>query len=90
MKLEGSFTKDSSLNMSNMSNLYNFISMFGTLTYEIDGKTYAHPTTLRRVEAQKAKQDNIYYIEVVPDVSKATSIYFNFNVRGENYKYILK
>jgi len=90
MKIEGTFKKDSSVNISKMNDLFDFINSFGILTYVVDGKTYTHPTTLRRVTPQKAKLEDTYYIEVVPEVAKATSIYFDFKVRNEEYKYILK
>lgn len=90
MKLEGTFKRDSSINVSKMNDLFDFINSFGYLTYVIDGKTYTHPTTLRKVTPQRAKLEDTYYIEVVPDVAKATSIYFDFKVRNEEYKYILK
>lgn len=90
MKLEGTLKKDSTINVQKMSNLFDFIYSFGTLTYVIDGKTYTHPTILKRVVPEKAILEDTYYIEVVPDVLKASNIYFDFKVRNQEYKYILK
>ena len=90
MKLEGTFKKDSTINVEKMSNLYDFIYSFGTLNYVVDGKSYSHPTKLERVVPGKTSQKDVYYIEVVDDLLKADNIYFTFKVRNQEYKYILK
>lgn len=90
MKLEGTFEMDNSLQMENMLDLYDFLYSFGTLTYVVDGKTYIHPTELNRIKSKKTNTKNTYYIEVVPELKKATSIYFDIKIRNQLYQYSLK
>lgn len=90
LKLEGNLEINSAYRLTNVLDLYDFIYRFGTLKYEIDGKTITHPVSFKRVISNKTKHPNTYYVEVLEEVSRASKISIVFKVRNQIYEYVLK
>lgn len=76
-------------NLSMVSDLYDFINYFGTITYEIDGEKKTQKVNLKKVIPQHKKEDT-YYIEVLKEVENAKKISLFFELRNQKYEYILK
>ena len=90
IKINGTFDEDESMNLNTMTNLYYFLNEFATINYQVDGKWYSHKIDSKRIKPKLGKENGITYIEVNKNVEKATSVYFTFQVRNYNYKYVLK
>lgn len=74
----------------NITNLYDFISKFGTIIYEIDGQVKTHDLALVQILPQKSVTENTYYIEVLDEVKNAEHISIEFKLRNNIYVYNLK
>jgi len=88
LKIVGTLEKDHT-NIVGIYDLYDFIYNFGTLKYEVNGKTYTQ-RFLNEIVSKRYKAKNTYYIEVNKEVIKADSISILFHVRNENFEYIIK
>ena len=73
-----------------ITNLYEFISNFGSLVYKIDGNTKKQTISFVQVRPTKTKLNDIYYIEILDEVKNAESISLEFNLRNNKYVYVLK
>ena len=73
-----------------VNNLYDFINKFGKLYYTVDGVKKVQNINFSQLKSKKVQQNNIYYIEVVGELEKATHISLMFTIRNKNYEYILK
>jgi len=65
-----------------------FISRFGTIRFEIDGKEYNNRISLRDVTPFKT--DDYAFIEVRDKLKLADKIYLDFMIRDKIYTYIIK
>lgn len=63
-----------------------FIEYYGTIKYKKEGKEYI--SILNNKTSSKV-EDKVY-LEVDKDIQNADSIWIDFNIRGNNIKYILK
>lgn len=70
--------------------LYDFIEKFGVIKYTIDGEEKTQQLNLVELKSQRLKENNIYYIEVLKEIEKASNISLIFTIRNKNYEYILK
>ncbi len=89
MRINGEFEVDETSNIDDVTDLYYFLNAFGTINYKINDSWYSHKIDSKNIKPETGT-DNYYYIEVNQDVKNASEIYFTFNVRDYNYKYILK
>ncbi len=73
-----------------ISDLYDFISKFGSLVYTINGQVKRQTVSFAEVKPTKTKENNIYYIEVLKEVKDAESVSLEFNLRNNKYVYVLR
>ncbi len=66
----------------------NFISQYGTIRFEIDGKIYNNNLILNNKTPYVTNQYD--FLEVRSVVARADKIYLDFNIRDKVYTYILK
>lgn len=88
LKIDGNILYNDELGKS--TNLYNFISQFGSIEYVYQGNTYIESSDFNLVVSSKANQSNIYYVEVDREIMGATSIKLVFNFRDTKYAYVLR
>ena len=88
LKIDGTLSGNKTINKLN--NLYDIISNFGTLYYDVDGNTKTNKIALKQVVSNKAKENNIFYIEVPSELESASSISIKFKIRNKIYEYVLK
>ena len=87
LKLNGNLSYDKVIN--NITDLYGFISTFGSIEYIYNGLSMVEKADFNQVVPVKAKDDN-YYIEVDKDVMSADVIKLVFTIRNTRYVYVLK
>lgn len=73
-------------NYFNLNN-YNFIKYYGTLKYKINEE---EKTSILNNKTNNKMDNNKVYFEVDKEINNADSIWFEFNIRGDKIKYILK
>ena len=86
LKLNGNMTYENAI--SNVTNLYEFVSKFGTLEYTINDVEYKETADFNEVINQNDTND--YYIEVNKEIMNASKIKLVFNLRNTRYEYILR
>ena len=89
MKIDGEFTIDKNLNDSQITTFNSFFNTFATINYKIDEKLVSKKINTQSIKPKVSKTSD-YFIEVPQEIRNASEIYLNFNIRGYNYKYILK
>lgn len=90
IKLKSAFEEDESMNLNTISDVYYFLNEFATINYQVDNKWYSHKIDSKRIKPKIGSANGYTYIEVNKDLERATSVYFTFQVRNYNYKYVLK
>ena len=65
-----------------------FISKFGTIRFEINGKEYNNRVVLRDVTPFKT--NDYSFIEVRDKLKRADKIYLDFTIRDKVYTYVIK
>lgn len=88
LKIEGTFEYEE--NISNIIDLYSFIEKYGSIKYTYNGNEYTETNDFKEVQANKTKQDNVFYIEVNKEILNAEKIEITFNIRNNTYRYILR
>lgn len=82
------------LKYSNNSKLYlDFFDLFikfGSINYKIYNVWYTQKSGFEEIKSLKSNKKNEYYIGINPNIKDADEIYLMFNIRGCEYKYILK
>lgn len=86
LKLNGFLTYENAI--SNVTNLYEFVSRFGTIEYTINGVDYKETSDFNEVINQNNTDD--YYIEINKEIMNASKIKLVFNLRNTRYEYILR
>lgn len=86
LKLEVEFNESKNNNIDEFMELMN---NFGTIYYNVNNEL-KKINKFKLVEPSKSKQKNIYYIECPEDIINASSIYIEFKLRGNIYKYNIK
>lgn len=72
---------------SNYNNV-EFISKYGKIRYEVNGKEYEYKLSL--VDKTPFQMYNFSYLEVTDRLLKADKIYLDFVIRDKSYTYIIK
>ena len=90
MYLNGSINWDNELAIIPIVDVFEFMNMFATINYEINGQMRQNTLELKEVKPQKVKKTTDYYIEVARELEKADKIFINLNVRDMQYIYKLK
>lgn len=88
LKIEGTFEYKENIN--NITNLYSFIEKYGSIKYTYNGKEYIETNDFKEIQANKTKQNNVFYIEVNKEIINAEKISISFNLRNNTYTYILR
>ena len=86
LKLSYNATIDEKINLKNM---YELITDYGTLKYTKDGKV-KYVTSLPKVDPSKLKSNDILYIAVPSEALEAESVSLLFEIRNNNYEYVIK
>lgn len=86
LKLKGNVELDESISTKKLSNLYDFIEMFGSFNYVKNGEEKTDFTTLKQVNSVRVKSKDTYYLELISDVQDS-EIYLILKVRDYIYKY---
>jgi len=89
LRLSGDFSVDKKLNISGIDNLLYFLNNFGYIHYKVNGEIVKKKIYSEYVKPSVAKT-NDYFIEVPYDVKYSDQIFITFDIRGKNYKYVLK
>jgi len=90
LKINGTLNIDSTLNISKITSLYNFIKEFGSISYTIDGIKKIYNTELTQVTPTKFINKDYIYLELPKEVEDASELHLHFNVRNREYIYKLK
>lgn len=88
LKIEANFELDETSTLS--MDFADFVMKFGTITYQKGEEKKTMNLTIKEITPNKAKKKNIYYFEVLKDVKDADKITLQFNIRSQEYQYILK
>lgn len=86
LKLEAEFEGSKNNNVDKFMEL---MSNFGTIYYNVNN-VQKEINKFKLVEPTKSNQENIYYIECPEDIINANSIYIEFKLRGNIYRYNIK
>lgn len=89
MKINCEFSIDKNINNSQITTLDSFLNTFATISYKIDENWVTKKFNTQSIKPKVSKTSD-YFIEVPQEIRNASEIYLNFNIRGYNYKYILK
>lgn len=87
MKLSTSFTSEDKI--SKIKNVYDLISIFGSIQYKINGETKTMKNRLVEVTPKRAITGDIY-LEVTSELMNADEIDILLNIRNKIYTYHLK
>lgn len=90
LRLETNLTLDESLITEGLYHPYAFINYFGKIKYTLNGEEKVQKINFARVNAVKAKKENVYYIEVLEEIKDAEKISIMLHIRNNDYEYILK
>lgn len=90
LKVTGSFEKDSELINDRLYDLYTIINYFGSISYELDGKTKTQNIGFSRIRPSKINEENVYYIEVLKEIEKSSNVELIIRVRNNSYRYKIK
>ena len=88
--LNGIIVWDETLTIEPITDVYNFVDLFGTVIYEIGGETKIQKVALNEVKSTKVLKTNDYYIELLREVKQADKISIVFDVRDIKYRYVIK
>ena len=87
LKLKGQIIWDNEVAKSKMTNLFNFINLYGSIKYEIDTLEKDDFTKMKRVKSLRLNEENTYYIEAIKEIKNANKISIVFKVRDYIYVY---
>ena len=87
LKINGEITWDEKVAKSKTTNLFNFINLYGSFSYKLDGKDKKDPTTLKIVKPIRVNEANNYYIELIKEVEKAEELSLILKIRDYIYVY---
>lgn len=90
LKLQGTLQLDEEIVLSRVYTLYNFISYFAKLKYEINGEVLTSKVTLSQVRPSKFELSDTYYIEIPKETIDASKVWLDFHVRNKEYLYQIK
>ena len=90
IKLDAEFESDPEHKMVGIGNAFNVLEKFGTIVYNVDGKTYKTKGKLSNLPAKKKKVANHFYIEMHGRILKSNYAYILIKMRDKEYKYIIK
>jgi len=90
LKLDGNLEINNDYNLVNIFDLYDFIYYFGKLKYQINGTVKTQKIKFKEVKSSRVKNKINYYLEVLEEVQQAEKVSIIFQIRGQNYEYVLK
>lgn len=88
VKLNGSIEWSQNSAKEKTTDLFKFMSLYGSFKYTINGQEKSDVTALKQVKSVRVNEDNIYYIEAIKEIESASEISIVFKVR--DYIYIYK
>lgn len=88
LKINGFIDWDPNTARSKTTDLFNFINLYGSFSYTIDGVEKKDSTILKNVKSVRLNEKNIYYIELIKEVENAQELLLTLKVR--DYIYIYK
>lgn len=90
LKLTGYVDMNEKVHFTTKIDLYTLIRDYGTIYYTINGESKKMHFKFKQVKPTKAKQDNVYYIEVRKELKNAEKITFSFMIRDQIYEIVVK
>ncbi len=87
LKVNGTISWDENVARSKTTNLYNFISLYGSFSYTIDGTEKKDNSILKNVKSIRLNEDNTYYLELIKEVENAQELSLTLKVRDYIYVY---
>lgn len=87
LKINGLIEWDSDIAKSKTTNLYNFINLYGTFSYKINGFEKKDNTMLKNVKSVRVNEENIYYLELIKEAETAQELSLVLKVRDYIYVY---
>lgn len=87
LKINGLIEWDSDIAKSKTTNLYNFINLYGSFNYIINGEEKKDKTMLKNVKSVRVNEENIYYLELIKEVETAQELSLVLKVRDYIYVY---
>ncbi len=88
LKINGIIDWDPNAARSKTTNLFNFISLYGSFSYNINGTEKKDNTILKNVKSLRVNEDNTYYLELIKEVENAQELSLILKIR--DYIYIYK
>lgn len=88
LKINGNIDWDLNAARSKTTNMFNFINLYGSFSYKIDGIEKKDSTILKNVKSLRVNEDNTYYLELIKEVENAEELVLTLKVR--DYVYIYK
>ncbi len=87
IKINGVIEWDSNAAKSKTTNLYNFISLYGTFSYKINGTEKKDNSILKNVKSVRVNEENVYYLELIKEIENAQELSLILKVRDYIYVY---
>lgn len=90
LKIVGKLKLDGLKQLDNIHDLFDFIQIYGTFRYTLNGKEKEMTMDLKQVKPHKNVDSDTYYIEIEKEMEEADHIYLDFHIRDKVYQYTVK
>lgn len=87
LRINGSIEWDSNTARSKTTDMFNFISLYGTFNYKINGMDKTDNTMLKNVKSIRLKQADTYYLEIIKEIQNAEELSLVLKIRDYVYVY---
>lgn len=87
LRINGSIEWDSNAARSKTTDMFNFISLYGTFNYKINGMDKNDNTMLKNVKSIRLKQEDTYYLEIIKEIQNAEELSLVLKIRDYVYVY---
>lgn len=88
LRINGKIEWDENIAKTKTTNLFKFIDLYGTFSYNLDGVEKKDITTIKNVKSLRLNEQDTYYIELIKEAKNAQSLSLILKVR--DYIYIYK
>ena len=89
LKINGNIEFDN-VSYSNLKDISDFIEIFGSIKYKINGQEKEMNTSIKKLNPTKSNIDNTYYFQIYREIKTASNISLVFTIRNTRYEYILR
>lgn len=88
LKINGTWTMTNEV--IGLVNLYDFLRMYGSISYTVGNKNVEQRLNLGRVIPLKTKENDVFYLEIPEQVTGSQTISLIIRVRNTTFKYVIK